>query len=86
MDSRPILKRPERPVLKRPEATRVILKRPEAPPPPPLKRPRAAIEAAMRKILSDPELAKLADREIARRTGLAPTTVGNWRRRLVTLL
>ena len=45
--------------------------------------PRAA---AMRKILSDPELAKLADREIARRTGLAPTTVGNWRRRLVTLL
>jgi hypothetical protein len=85
-----ILKRPEAaPVIrKRPEATstmdtasRPILKRPEAPKPPELKRPKAAIAAVMRKILSDPELARLSDRELARRTGLSPTTVGAWRRR-----
>jgi hypothetical protein len=45
-----------------------------------LKRNRAAIEATMRATLKDEP--HLSDREIARRTGLAPQTVGNWRRRL----
>jgi transcriptional regulator with XRE-family HTH domain len=45
-----------------------------------LKRTRAAIEATIRAILK--EEPSLSDREIARRTGLAPQTVGNWRRRL----
>jgi hypothetical protein len=37
----------------------------------------------MRRLLSDSTTADLSDRELARRTGLAPQTVGNWRRRLV---
>jgi hypothetical protein len=47
-----------------------------------LKRTRPQIAAAMRAIFNDPRLAQLADREIARRTGLAPQSVGNWRRRI----
>jgi hypothetical protein len=47
-----------------------------------LKRTRAQIAATMRAIFIDPRLAQLTDREIARRTGLAPQSVGNWRRRI----
>ena len=43
---------------------------------------RASIAAMMRQVFSDPELARLGDRELARRYGLSPTTIGNWRRRL----
>jgi hypothetical protein len=46
-----------------------------------LKRSRATIAAEMRKVLGDPVLAGLSDRELARRTGLSPQTIGNWRRR-----
>jgi hypothetical protein len=60
---------------------------PEPPPPEPdqtggLKRSRASIEAEMRRLLGDPETARLPDRELSRRTGLSPQTIGNWRRRL----
>jgi hypothetical protein len=47
-----------------------------------LKRSLAAIEARMRAVLNDPRLARLSDRELARRTGISPQAVGNWRRRL----
>jgi transcriptional regulator with XRE-family HTH domain len=47
-----------------------------------LKRSRAEIAAAMRAIFDDPLSYFLSDREIARRTGLSPQTVGNWRRKL----
>jgi hypothetical protein len=47
-----------------------------------LKRTRAAIAATMRGILNDPRLSRLSDREIARRTGLSPQSVGNWRKRI----
>jgi hypothetical protein len=43
---------------------------------------RAAIAERMRSILGDARLSCLSDREIARRTGLSPQTIGNWRRRL----
>ena len=47
-----------------------------------LRRPLAEIEATMRGYLTTPSLARLSDREISRRTGLSPQTVGNWRARL----
>ena len=47
-----------------------------------LKRTQADIEARMRAVLGDTRLSVLSDREIARRTGISPQTVGNWRRRL----
>jgi hypothetical protein len=47
-----------------------------------LSRTRAEIAASIRVILKSPDLSRLPDREIARRTGLSPQTVGNWRRRL----
>jgi transposase-like protein len=47
-----------------------------------LKRSRATIAVEMHKMFGDPTLAQLSDRELARRTGLSPQTVGNWRRRL----
>src|ERR1700684_2955981 len=47
-----------------------------------LKRTRAEIEANMRGVFGDAQLSCLSDREIARNLGLAPQTVGNWRRRL----
>ena len=47
-----------------------------------LRRTRAEIAGTIRTILKSPQLARLSDREIARRTGLSPQTVGNWRRRL----
>jgi hypothetical protein len=47
-----------------------------------LKRTRAEIAATMRGVLGDPILSLLRDREIARRTGMSPQAVGNWRRRL----
>jgi hypothetical protein len=47
-----------------------------------LKRARAEIAATMRAIFGDTWLSHLSDREIARRTGVSPQTVGNWRRRL----
>jgi chromosome segregation ATPase len=47
-----------------------------------LKRRQADIEAKMRAVLGDARLSVLSDREIARRTGISPQTVGNWRRRL----
>jgi transcriptional regulator with XRE-family HTH domain len=40
------------------------------------------ISEAMRAYLQDSNLQFLTDREIARRTGVSPQTVGNWRRRL----
>jgi hypothetical protein len=49
-----------------------------------LKRTRAEIETNMRGVLGDAQLSQLSDREIARNLGLAPQTVGNWRRRLAT--
>ena len=49
-----------------------------------LKRSLAAIEARMRAVLRDRRLARLSDRELARRTGLSAQTVGNWRRRVAT--
>jgi hypothetical protein len=49
-----------------------------------LKRTRAEIAAKMRAILGDARLSLLSDREIARRTGISPQAVGNWRRRLAT--
>ena len=53
-----------------------------APNPESLKRTRGEIEARMRSFLEDAQLSTLSDREIAQRSGVAPTTVGNWRRRL----
>jgi hypothetical protein len=50
--------------------------------PPVMAHSRAAIEATMRAIFADAEQARQRDRELARRTGLSPTTVGAWRRRL----
>jgi hypothetical protein len=47
---------------------------------------RAAIAAEMRRVFADPDLAKLADRELSRRIGLSPTTIGNWRRRLASTM
>jgi hypothetical protein len=47
-----------------------------------LKRSLAQIEARMRSVLGDPRLSCLSDRELARRTGISPQAVGNWRRRL----
>ena len=47
-----------------------------------LKRSLATIEARMRTILRDPRLSRLSDRELARRTGISPQAVGNWRRRV----
>jgi DNA-binding CsgD family transcriptional regulator len=47
-----------------------------------LKRTQTEIEAKMRAVLGDARLSILSDREIARRTGISPQTVGNWRRRL----
>jgi hypothetical protein len=46
------------------------------------RRTRAAIEDRLRVVLGDRRLSRLSDREIARRTGVAPQTIGNWRRRL----
>jgi hypothetical protein len=50
--------------------------------PMPLRRSLAMIEARMRAVLGDPRLARLSDRKLARRTGISPQAVGNWRRRL----
>jgi hypothetical protein len=47
-----------------------------------LKHSLAAIEARMRAVPRDPQLARLSDRELARRTGISPQAVGNWRRRV----
>jgi hypothetical protein len=47
-----------------------------------LKRTRTEIATRIRAIFNDPRLSQLTDREIARRTGLAPQSVGNWRRRI----
>jgi DNA-directed RNA polymerase specialized sigma24 family protein len=47
-----------------------------------LRRSMAMIEARMRAVLRDRRLAGLSDRELARRTGISPQAVGNWRRRL----
>jgi hypothetical protein len=47
-----------------------------------LRRSRAEIAETVRAMLSDPDLSALSDREIARRTGLSPQCIGNWRRRL----
>ena len=47
-----------------------------------LKRSLAAIETRMRAVLRDPRLSRLSDRELARRTGISPQAVGNWRRRV----
>jgi hypothetical protein len=47
-----------------------------------LKRTRAEIAKRMCSILNDTRLSSLSDRAIARRTGMSPQTVGNWRRRL----
>lgn len=49
---------------------------------PSLRRSRAEISDAMHAVFADPVSDYLSDREIARRTGLSPQTVGNWRRRL----
>ena len=46
------------------------------------RRTRAEIAATMRSIFGKFQLAQLSNREIARRTGLSPQAVGNWRRRL----
>jgi hypothetical protein len=48
-----------------------------------LRRSLAAIETRMRAVLGDARLSKLSDRELARRSGMSPQAVGNWRRRLV---
>jgi hypothetical protein len=47
-----------------------------------LRRSLAMVGARMRAVLGDPRLARLSDRELARRTGISPQAVGNWRRRL----
>jgi DNA-directed RNA polymerase specialized sigma24 family protein len=47
-----------------------------------LRRSMAMIEARMRAVLRDRRLKRLSDRELARRTGISPQAVGNWRRRL----
>jgi Homeodomain-like domain len=47
-----------------------------------LKRTRAEITATMHGIFKESRLSQFSDREIARRTGLSPQTVGNWRRRI----
>ncbi len=47
-----------------------------------LKRSLAMVEARMRAVLRDRRMARLSDRELARRTGISPQAVGNWRRRL----
>jgi hypothetical protein len=47
-----------------------------------LKRSLAQVETRMRSVLGDPQLSRLSDRELARRTGISPQAIGNWRRRL----
>jgi hypothetical protein len=43
---------------------------------------RRSLAARMRAVFGDARLSKLGDRELARRTGISPQAVGNWRRRL----
>jgi len=57
------------------------LEQAQATAPIPMAHSRAAIAALMREIFTDPQRRQLTDRELARQTGLSPTTIGNWRRR-----